>query len=180
MNHIFSKANQITYLRVLLIPVFAMFLLMNKPYIAAFIFIVLSLSDLLDGYVARKTNDITNIGKILDPIADKLLVITALILLIEVIPLWMVIVIISREVIVTLLRLDMLSQNIVIKAENLGKLKTVFQMVAIPAVILSMPYSLWLMFIAVVLTVVSGLDYIVKMFKTGEKKSWITKTVSLK
>jgi len=85
MNDLFSKPNQITYIRVLLIPVFVMFLLMEIPYrkyIAAFIFIVLSLSDAFDGYIARKKNQVTGIGKILDPIADKLLVSTALVFLV--------------------------------------------------------------------------------------------------
>ena len=166
MKDLFSKPNQITFIRILLIPVFVAFLLTDlqyKNYIAAFIFIVLSLTDALDGYIARKHKLITGIGKILDPIADKLLISAALIFLIGRIQLWMAIVIIARELIITFARLSFLPKKIVIPASILGKIKTITQIIAIVAVILNIPFNLWLMFIAVIITVVSGLDYLIKM-----------------
>jgi len=168
MNDIFSKPNQITYFRILLIPVFVIFLLMDityRDYIAAFIFIILSLSDTLDGYIARKNKQITGIGKILDPIADKLLISTALIFLIGRVQLWMAVVIIVRELVITTARILFLPKKIIISASILGKIKTVSQIVAILAVILNVPFNWWFMLIAVIITVASGLDYLVKMGK---------------
>ncbi len=169
MKHIFSKPNQITYIRILLIPVFVIFLLMEIPYgdyIAAFIFIILSLSDALDGYIARKRQQITSVGKILDPIADKLLISTALIALIGRIELWMVVVIIARELIITIARIFFLPKRIVISASYLGKIKTITQIIAVLAVILNMPFNWWFMLVAVIITVASGLDYLIKIGKS--------------
>ena len=172
MKHIFSKPNQITYIRILLIPVFVIFLLVEIPYrdyIAAFIFIILSLSDALDGYIARKKQQVTSIGKILDPIADKLLISTALIFLIGRVELWMVVVIISRELIITAARIFFLPKKIVIGASYLGKIKTITQIIAILAVILNIPFNWWLMLAAVIITVASGLDYLIKMGRLIEE-----------
>ena len=168
MKHIFSKPNQITYIRIFLIPVFVMFLLMEIPYrdfIAAFIFIVLSLSDALDGYIARKKQQITSIGKIIDPIADNLLISTALIFLIGRIQLWMVVVIIIRELVITIARIFFLHKKVVISASRLGKVKTISQIIDIVAVILNVPFNWWFMLLAVIITVISGLDYLIKMGK---------------
>ena len=108
MKHLLNKANQITIIRILLIPIFVAFLLSNLPYkdyIAAFIFIILSLSDALDGYIARKRKEVTEIGKIIDPISDKLLIATALIFLINRgVEAWMAIAIVAREVMITAIR----------------------------------------------------------------------------
>ena len=168
MKDIFSKPNQITYIRILLIPVFVIFLLMDIPYrnyIAAFISIILSASDAFDGYIARKKQQVTKIGQILDPIADKLLISAALIFLIGRIQLWMVVVIIIREIVITVARIFFLPKKVVIGASNLGKIKTISQIVAIVAVILNVPFNWWLMLIAVIVTIVSGLDYLIKMGK---------------
>ncbi len=168
MKHIFSKANQVTYIRVLLIPVFVIFLFMEIPYrnyIAAFIFIILSLSDALDGYIARKKQQVTSIGKIIDPIADKLLIATALIFLIGRVQLWMAVIIIVREFVITVARIFFLPKKVVIGASKLGKIKTISQIIAILAVILNVPLNWWFMLIAVIITVVSGFDYIIKMGK---------------
>jgi CDP-diacylglycerol--glycerol-3-phosphate 3-phosphatidyltransferase len=168
MKDLFSIPNQITYIRILLIPVFVMFLLMDVPYkdyIAAFIFIILSLSDALDGYIARKKQQITRIGKIIDPIADKLLISAALIFLIGKVQLWMAIIIIVREFVITVARLFFLPKKVVISASPLGKLKTISQIIAILAVILNLPYNWWLMLIAVIITLVSGYDYLIKIGK---------------
>ena len=170
---LFSKPNQVTFIRILLIPIFVMFLLMDLPsrdYIASFIFVILSFSDAIDGYIARKKQQTTKIGKIIDPIADKLLIAAALIFLIGRIQLWMAVVIISRELIITLARILFLPKKVVIPASKLGKLKTISQIIAIVAVILNVPFNWWLMLIAVIITVVSGLDYLVKMGRImGEK-----------
>ena len=146
MKDIFSTPNVITYLRILLIPIFVVFLLLDMPYknyIAAFIFIILSLSDALDGYIARKHRKVTNIGKIIDPIADKLLIAAALIFLIGRIQLWMAIVIIVRELVITIARILFLPKKVVIPASILGKVKTISQIVAIVAVILNAPFNWW-------------------------------------
>ena len=166
MKDLLSKPNQITFIRILLIPLFVIFLLMDLPYrdyIAAFIFIILSLSDALDGYIARKHKQVTGIGKIIDPIADKLLISAALIFLIGRIQLWMAVVIIIRELVITVARLFFLPKKVVIPASKLGKIKTISQIIAILTVILSVPFNWWFMFIAVIITVVSGLDYLIKM-----------------
>ena len=158
--------------RVILIPFFIVFLLVPiTPYdkwIALAIFIVASLTDLLDGKIARKYNLVTNFGKFMDPLADKLLVCSALICLIELnkIPSWMVIIIIAREFIISGFRLVASDNGVVIAASYWGKFKTTFQMAAvclmiadIPVLNLATQIVLW---IAVVLTVVSLIDYVVK------------------
>ncbi|MCH8066969.1 MAG: CDP-diacylglycerol--glycerol-3-phosphate 3-phosphatidyltransferase [Nanoarchaeota archaeon] len=172
MKHIFSLPNQITFFRIILIPVFVIFLLIEMPYgdyIAAFIFIILSLSDALDGYIARKKQQTTGLGKILDPIADKLLISAALIFLIGRIPLWMVVIIIAREWIITMLRLIVLPKH-VIPAEKLGKIKTVIQTVAIISVIINFPFNWYFMLIAVIITLISGLGYLVKIMGMLDEK----------
>lgn len=164
--------NKLTMFRVILIPFFIVFLLIPitsyDKWIALVIFIVASLTDLLDGKIARKYNLVTNFGKLMDPLADKLLVCSALICLIELhkIPAWMVIIIIAREFIISGFRLVASDNGVVIAASYWGKFKTTFQMVAvclliadIPAVHLLTQIVLW---IAVILTVVSLADYIIK------------------
>ncbi len=169
--------NKLTVLRVLLIPFFVAALLWDKGenmtlrYVAAGIFIAASLTDLLDGKIARKYNLVTNFGKFMDPLADKLLVCAALICLIELddIPAWMVIVIISREFIISGFRLVASDNGVVIAASYWGKFKTVFQMIAVVLLIvkidaLSVVTDIFL-WVAVVLTVVSLMDYIKKNHK---------------
>ena len=164
--------NKLTMFRVILIPFFIVFLLASlTPYdkwIALVIFIIASLTDLLDGKIARKYNLVTNFGKFMDPLADKLLVCSALICLIELhkIPAWMVIIIIAREFIISGFRLVASDNGVVIAASYWGKFKTTFQMIAvclliadIPALHLLTQIVLW---IAVILTVVSLADYVIK------------------
>ena len=166
MKDIFSKPNQITFIRVLLIPLFIYFLLSDflyREYFAALIFIILSLSDALDGYIARKRKEITEIGKLIDPIADKLLISAALIFLIgRGIPSWMAIIIIAREWIITGLRLIFVSKGTIISASILGKLKTISQTAGILLVILNFQFAWHVMLIAVILTIISGLDYLIR------------------
>ena len=164
--------NKLTMFRVILIPFFIVFLLASlTPYdkwIALAIFIIASLTDLLDGKIARKYNLVTNFGKFMDPLADKLLVCSALICLIELdkIPSWMVIVIIAREFIISGFRLVASDNGVVIAASYWGKFKTTFQMVAVCLLIADIAaltvVTQIILWIAVVLTVVSLTDYLIK------------------
>ncbi len=164
--------NKLTMLRVIMIPFFVVFLLVDiTPYdkwIALAIFIVASLTDLADGKIARKYNLITNFGKFMDPLADKLLVCSAMIALIELgrIPAWIVIVIIAREFIISGFRLVASDNGVVIAASYWGKFKTVSQMAMVILMIADIPQiqivTTVVMYIALVLTIVSLVDYLVK------------------
>lgn len=164
--------NKLTIFRVILIPFFVLFLLVDitayDKWIALAIFIIASLTDFLDGHIARKYNLVTNFGKFMDPLADKLLVCSALICLIELdrIPSWIVIVIIAREFIISGFRLVASDNGVVIAASYWGKFKTTFQIVMICLMIadLSPLYFLTqiVMWIALALTVISLADYLVK------------------
>ena len=133
-----NLANKLTLLRILLVPIFLIFIVVKEiPYgtfIATFIFIIASITDKLDGYLARKNNQVTTFGKFLDPIADKILVVTAMILLVEMgrLPAWIPIIVIFREFAVSGYRLIAVqSEGKVIAANIWGKLKTVTQMLGI-------------------------------------------------
>lgn len=169
-----NLANKLTMLRILMIPVFIAVLVYSKDreivyrYIALGIFIIASATDALDGYVARRYNMITDFGKLMDPLADKILVSSALIILIELgnISSWVVSIVIAREFIISGIRLIATEKNIIIAASPLGKLKTVSQMLSVILMLLSIEaisfitdISVWLMCI---LSVVSLLDYIIK------------------
>ena len=167
--------NKLTMFRVVLIPFFIVFLLVPTipagKWIALAIFIVASLTDLLDGRIARKYNLVTNFGKFMDPLADKLLVCSALICLIELnqLPAWMVIVIISREFIISGFRLVASDNGVVIAASYWGKFKTTFQMFAVILLILDMPalsvLTTLFVWAAFALTLISLVDYIAKNYK---------------
>ncbi len=165
--------NKLTILRVAMIPFFVLFMLVpltgeGDKWIALALFIAASLTDLLDGHIARKYNLITNFGKFMDPLADKLLVCSALICLVELgrIPSWIVIVIIAREFIISGFRLIASDNGVVIAASYWGKFKTTFQMIMICLMIANLePLRLFtdiVMWIALLLTVVSLMDYLVK------------------
>ncbi|MFB5660499.1 CDP-diacylglycerol--glycerol-3-phosphate 3-phosphatidyltransferase [Alteribacillus sp. HJP-4] len=179
--------NKITIARIALIPIFMVFMLVPLPLgeietsagmfpvshlIGFVLFVIAASTDWLDGYYARKLELVTNFGKFLDPLADKLLVTAALLSLIEIemLPAWMAIVILSREFAVTGIRLVAASSGEVIAASGLGKWKTVFQMTALSVLLFyNLPFELWgipagmaLMWIAVLLTIVSGVDYFMK------------------
>ena len=167
--------NKLTIFRVILIPFFVVFMLAPicpgyANYIAVAIFIVASLTDLLDGKIARKYNLVTDFGKFMDPLADKLLVCAAMICLIEIgqLAAWIVIVIISREFIISGFRLVAADNGVVIAASYWGKFKTTFQMLMVIVLILNFDNCYFqllgtvLTYIAVVLTVVSLIDYLWK------------------
>ena len=177
MKFKFNIPNKITIIRVILIPLFAVVLLAKIPYeniLAAFIFTMLSISDFLDGYFARKKKQVTEFGKLIDPIADKLLISTALVFLVvkgyDGVDLWMAATIIAREVILTAIRVYLLPTKIVVPASNFGKAKTVVQSIAIVFVLLKLPFSWYVMLAAVLLTVVSGIEYLIRIRNmTGNK-----------
>lgn len=168
--------NKLTVLRVILIPFFVGFMLAGQSLyygIALAIFCIASLTDLLDGKIARKYNLVTNFGKFMDPLADKLLVCAALVCLVECgsLPSWMAIIIISREFIISGFRLIAADNGVVIAASYWGKFKTVFQMAMIIMLILMLAgvenvifvyASAVVTWIALILTVVSLVDYLIK------------------
>lgn len=170
-----NLANKITIFRVFLVPIFMMVLYSDMPnstYLAAGVFIIASLTDTLDGYIARSRNLITNFGKFADPLADKVLVSAALISLVDLgrIPGWAVVVIIAREFTITGFRIIAASEGITIAASPLGKIKTITQLVAIISILLNnfpfnyvnFPFDIILLYVSVFFTVVSGVDYIYK------------------
>lgn len=164
--------NKLTMFRVILIPFFIVFLLAPEipagNWIALGVFIVASLTDWLDGYIARKNNLVTNFGKFMDPIADKLLVCSGFICLtsLDRIPSWMVIIIIARELVIDGFRLVASDNGVVIAASYWGKFKTTFQMIAVCLMIANIEalsiVTTIVTWIAVILTVVSLIDYLVK------------------
>ena len=167
--------NKLTLFRVILIPFFVFFLLAPYfegygNYIAVAIFIVASITGFLDGKIARKYNLVTNFGKFMDPLADKLLVCSALICLIQLesIPAWVVIIIIAREFIISGFRLIASDNGVVIAASYWGKFKTAFQMLTVIVLILNIPNKVFiilgtvLIYVSLALTVISLIDYIAK------------------
>ena len=161
--------NKLTVFRVILVIPFVVLMLSGYDLWAVAVFIIASLTDLLDGKIARKYNLITDFGKFMDPLADKLLVCAAMICLVEMgrLPAWMVIVVISREFIISGFRLVASDNGVVIAASYWGKFKTTFQMLMIIVLILNLggvfnTIGLVLTWIALILTVVSLVDYLVK------------------
>lgn len=165
--------NKLTIFRVLLIPFFVVILLTDflgaySNWIALIIFVIASLTDLLDGFIARKYNLVTNFGKFMDPLADKLLVSSAMICLIETgqLAAWVVLIIIAREFIISGFRLVASDNGVVIAAGKLGKYKTVFQMIMVCLLIADIEQinivTQSVTWIAVILTIVSLVDYVVK------------------
>jgi len=170
--------NVLTLLRILLVPVLVVALLGESPngdLLAAVVFAVASLTDLLDGYLARSRNAITTFGKLMDPIADKLLIVAALMALISLgrLAAWVAMVIVAREFAVTALRMAATSQGVVIAASAFGKAKTCLQIAMVMALIV-VGNELWvelLVYLTVVVTVASGADYFFGLRRTlGERE----------
>ncbi|MDR0569905.1 MAG: CDP-diacylglycerol--glycerol-3-phosphate 3-phosphatidyltransferase [Clostridiales Family XIII bacterium] len=164
--------NALTLMRVLLIPVFIVALMTGRDLAAGLVFVIASLTDLLDGYIARKYDLVTNFGKLMDPLADKLLMMSALVCLVELgeIRAWMVVVMLGREFAVTGLRSVAAGEGHVLAAAFSGKLKTFVQALAILALVLrnrpfesiGLPVAAVLLWAALLLTVYSGAEFIVK------------------
>lgn len=158
--------NVLTVIRILLVPVLVVALLgeAGNDLLAALVFAAASATDALDGYLARSRNAITSFGKLMDPVADKLLVIAALFALVSLdrLQAWIAMVIVTRELAVTVTRMAATAQGVIIPAAGLGKIKTMVQVAAIFFLIAFDPTPLWvdlLVYAAVAVTVVSGVDY---------------------
>ncbi|MGL4451621.1 MAG: CDP-diacylglycerol--glycerol-3-phosphate 3-phosphatidyltransferase [Sarcina sp.] len=186
-----NLANKLTVVRMIFVPIFLLCMSTNIiPYgtlIATIIFILASITDKLDGYIARSRNQVTNFGKFMDPLADKLLVTAALVTLtgINIIPAWISVIIIAREFAVSGLRSIAAAEGHVIAASNWGKIKTVFQMLALILLLIvaNIAATPWvadiinsssilinfftyvpdiILYIALIITIISGIDYFVK------------------
>lgn len=170
-----NLANKITMFRVFLVPIFMIVFYLNfnnHDVISGIIFVIAALTDTLDGYIARSRNLVTTFGKFLDPLADKVLVSAALILLAEAnrIPGWVVVIIIAREFAITGFRILAASEGITIAASSLGKFKTITQLIAITLLLfnnfpfnkINFPADMIMLYISLGFTVLSGYDYIYK------------------
>jgi len=175
----FNLPNTITLMRISVVPF--LFILLSNPgefwsLVIAGLFVVASITDFFDGYIARKYHMITTMGKFLDPIADKIIVNTAMILMIPIgrIPAWIVAITIIRDLIVDVIRSIASSEGIYIQASILGKQKTVTQIIAVTALMIH--YSIFginahivgtmVLYIALFLTIYSGIDYFIKLYKS--------------
>jgi len=174
--------NLLSFLRMAAIPFVVFFLFFPGPlasFLAALIFGIASLTDLLDGYIARQQKSETAVGQLLDPMADKLLINSALIMLVGLgrIPAWMVVLIVGREVAVTGLRGIASAQGMVIAASDLGKAKTVLQSIALIGLLLHYEYlginfhflGMLLLWVALGITLWSGIDYFYKFYREHQK-----------
>lgn len=175
---ILNLPNQLTISRILVVPVIVVLLMFEGRLvcvIAGLLFALAGFTDIIDGYLARKTNQISSLGKFLDPLADKVLVSSVLIMLVQLawVPGWVAIVIICRDIMVTGLRAIASDEGIVISADKYGKVKTVLQLVALEPLILHYPLfgipmhetGMVLLYISLALTVFSGCNYFYDFFK---------------
>jgi CDP-diacylglycerol--glycerol-3-phosphate 3-phosphatidyltransferase len=159
--------NLLTVLRIMLVPVLVVALLGNTPggdVLAAIVFAAASATDFVDGYLARSRNSVTTFGKLMDPLADKLLIVAALISLVSLhrLAAWVAMVIITRELAVTVLRMGASQAGVIIPASNFGKLKTCLQIATILLIIAVHDKPSWvtgLLYVTVLVTVLSGLDF---------------------
>ena len=163
--------NKLTLGRIIAVPFFILAYMLDWYLVAFAIFILASVTDMLDGKIARKYNLITTFGKVMDPLADKILVYSAFCLLIgDLIPAWMLIVILTREFVVSGIRTVAASEGIVIAADMSGKIKTVLQMIAVPMLLIvpiidnSIFYTISMVFLwaSLIMTIYSGVEYVVK------------------
>jgi len=183
-REIVNLPNCITMLRIAVIPI--LFLILLDPgqklsLVIAILFVLAALTDLLDGYIARKYEIVTKTGKLLDPIADKLIISTAMILMIPIgrIPAWVVAVIIMRDFVVDGVRQVASSGGVVISASKLAKRKTVSQVAAVTALLIHYPFlgmdahrvGIFLLYLSLVLTVWSGIDYLIRFYRETVRAS---------
>jgi CDP-diacylglycerol--glycerol-3-phosphate 3-phosphatidyltransferase len=180
-----SPPNLVTFVRILAIPGVLFVMQSDSPrnaFIASMIFAVASATDALDGWIARRFNLISMLGKFLDPLADKLIVLGTLIMLLHLgrVSAWIVFVLLARDIIINGLRTIAMGEGLVIAARELGKQKTAFQMVGVWALLVHYPYELeplpgpvdfhrigtWLLYISVVFSIVSAVDYFVSFARS--------------
>lgn len=181
--------NLLSSVRIAIIPVLVYLLTFTDPssgLLAAFLFLFASATDFFDGYLARRYGTVSNLGKLLDPIADKLMILAVLIMLAAMdrpgepaVPGWLVVVVVARETAVTVLRGIALTEGIVMEAEELGKYKFLLQVVALSALIVHYPYlgvdfhaaGIYFLLLATVISVWSGIQYHIKFFRLLERKT---------
>jgi CDP-diacylglycerol--glycerol-3-phosphate 3-phosphatidyltransferase len=181
-REIFNLPNTITLIRISVVPF--LFILLTEPgefwsLILAILFAVASITDMLDGYLARKYNMITTMGKFLDPLADKIIVNAAMILMIPIgrIPAWIVAITIIRDLIVDGIRSISSSEGLYVQASPLGKQKTIAQLFAVTALMIHYPFfginshlvGMTILYIALLLTLYSGADYFIKFYRRARK-----------
>jgi CDP-diacylglycerol--glycerol-3-phosphate 3-phosphatidyltransferase len=179
-NTIKRIPNILTMCRVFVVPVLVILLLFPGKVvraIAAILFVLASITDYFDGYLARRYNVVSSIGKFLDPMADKVLVMAVLVMLIPLqegsVPAWMVVIILGREMIINSLRGAASAKGVVIQAQELGKYKTILQIFALTGLILHYPYfaidfhmgGMYFLWTAMILGIWSGVDYVLKFWK---------------
>lgn len=161
-----NLANKLTFSRLILVIVFIIsaYLELSKDVLlyTTVIFLLASITDFLDGYIARKYNMITTLGKLIDPLADKIMVTAAFLVLLKIgrIDFFTLLIIISREYTISIIRALAASKGIVIAASNSGKLKTVLQIVSIVLLLLNIPFAIYIYYLAVAITLSSGIEYI--------------------
>jgi len=181
---IWNIPNLLSFFRIAAIPFVVILLLFPAPlpsFLAALFFSIASLTDLLDGYIARHQKSETSVGKLLDPLADKLLINSALIMLISLgrVPAWMVVLLVGREIAVTGLRGIAAAQGVVIAASNWGKAKTIFETIAIIGLMLHYKYlginfhliGMLLLWVALGISLWSGIDYFYKFYQGNQQKT---------
>ena len=178
LSNILNLANQITFSRILMTPIilFLLYYPSSKllSFIAMILFVIVSLTDILDGYIARRAKTITALGKLLDPVADKVLICSTLIMLTytQRIPVWLTIIIVVREILVTGLRAVAAESGYIIQADALGKIKTVLQNIALSLLIIYYPYlginpaplGIFILYIAMFMAIISAIQYIYKYY----------------
>ncbi|OIQ08855.1 CDP-diacylglycerol--glycerol-3-phosphate 3-phosphatidyltransferase [Moorella thermoacetica] len=159
-----TLANRLTMLRLMLVPLFVFFIL--RPwgpgyYLAAGLFLLAAATDGLDGYLARRRAEVSGLGKLLDPLVDKLLVTTALVLLVQMhlVPGWAVVLIIGREFLISGLRQVAAGEGLILAASYWGKIKTFAQVIAVVALLVGIPWALLILYGALALTLISGFHY---------------------
>lgn len=181
--------NLLSLFRIAIIPVLVYLLTFPdrlSALLAAFLFLIASLTDFFDGYLARRHRSVSNLGKILDPLADKVMIIAVLIMLAAMnrigepeVPAWLVVVIVAREIAVTILRGIALTEGIVMEAEDLGKYKFILQAVAVFALMVHYPYlgidfyvaGIYFLLLATVVALWSGVHYHVKFFRVLQQRT---------
>ncbi len=179
----FHLANKLTFLRMLMAPLIVLLLYFEGPVfciLAAIAFTFASLTDMIDGYIARRENMVTNLGKFLDPLADKVLVCSILIMLVyhDWVPAWLTIIVVCRELVVTGLRAIAIDEGIVLAADEYGKIKTILQVFAIIPLLIHYPFlgfdlqpiGMFLLYISLILAVYSGWNYVYTFYKSSNIK----------